>query len=212
MKTLKSNQSAELLKGVKSVFAFLLKQEKTKAEKLKDQLIQKFDKENFELSFNTYVSAQAQNKDVQKEIISSLPVHVPKENNPSNDALSNKDGLSDAEINHDLLKSLGALGISNAIKSSGGKSIFKKEFNNKQDRTKCRNAFQSTLARMLMFTAHNKKDLADKELISLKEIANKYYIAGDSFKNVSDYCTDNMQADKKGLIKLFIDTLNPVSA
>lgn len=210
MQTLSANQ--ELNKGVKMLHTLILKKENVKAEKNRSALITKFGKENVEKAQIDFYASIPVVLPANK-IVNTLPALI--NNNAAqstNDALSDANGLSEAEINHDLLKNLSALGIADKVIAQGGKSIFKKDFNNKADRTKCRNAFQSALARMLVHTAHNKKDLADKELINIKAIADKYYLAESTFKNVGDYCTDNMQADKKGLIKLFIDIVNPAVA
>lgn len=204
MKTLSNSSKIELQSGVKALFTLILKKDTKKINAKKEALIKKFDKENVESAFNAYVAEQSA-KQLNAQLALNASNNVP-------DALSNADGISDAEIQHDMLKALSALGVKTEILSSGGKSIFKKEFNNKTDRTKCRNAFQSSLQRYLVHTAHNKKDLADKELLVLKGIADKYYLAESAFKNVSDYCTDNMQADKRSLIKMFIDIQNPIVA
>ena len=114
----------------------------------------------------------------------------------------------EVETTNELLNQLNAIGITDQLKSKGAKSIFKKDFNNKADRTKCRNAFQNSISLYLLHLAKDKKDLADAELIKIKGIAEKYYLAEISFKNVSDYATDNMDANKKGLIELFINQYN----
>lgn len=110
----------------------------------------------------------------------------------------------------DLLKSLAALNISEKTvqKSSATRSIFKKDFNNKKDRTKCRNKFINSIQLYLIFISKDNKEGAEKELALAKEIAKTYYSAEDNFKNYSDYCTENMDEQKKGTIKLFVELLN----
>ena len=116
-------------------------------------------------------------------------------------------------VNTSILDKINALNISEKITEKGGKrSIFKKEFNNKSDRTKCRDKFINYVSLYLLQLKHNKKEDAEKYLNLAKEISNKYYIAESNFQNANDYCTENMQEDKKGIIKLFIEIqkeLNP---
>lgn len=117
---------------------------------------------------------------------------------------------SDAPVsNEKLLEQLSALNITDKLKkSSDNRSVFKKEFSNKSDRTKCRTKFLNAISLYLLNVAHNKKELAEKELSKAKEIASMYYVAEDNFKNYSDYCTENMEQQKKDTIKLFIETIN----
>lgn len=104
-----------------------------------------------------------------------------------------------------LLSKLNAIGITDALKANGAKSIFKKEFSNKAERTKCRTKFLNSISIYLLHIAHDKKELADKELINIRAIANTYYLANDTFANVDDYATNNMEENKRSLIKMFIE-------
>ena len=109
-------------------------------------------------------------------------------------------------VNPSILDKINALNISDKITEKGGKrSIFKKEFNNKSDRTKCRDKFINYVSLYLLQLKHNKKEDAEKYLNLAKEIASKYYVAESNFQNANDYCTENMQEEKKEIIKLFIE-------
>lgn len=111
-------------------------------------------------------------------------------------------------VNAELLNKLTALSITENLKEkSAKKSIFKKEFNNKQDRTKCRSMFLNAVQLFLLNTAHNKTELAKEQLNKIVECAKKYYLAEDKFLSASDYYTENLGEDKKGAIKLFIELM-----
>lgn len=109
-------------------------------------------------------------------------------------------------VNTKMLSQINALGITDALKEKGtSKSIFKKDFNNKTDRTSCRTKFLSAISLYLLNVAHNKKDLADKNLSLAKDIAKKYYLAEDKFADVADYASSNMDAQKRSAVAMFID-------
>lgn len=170
---------------MKALFTkFVSEADETKKNLLQSEIIAKFGIENFESALKLIP---------KKEIVSETNVET----------ILAESGI-DVEITNKLLSALNAIGITDKLKSKGAKSIFKKDFNNKSDRTKCRNSFQNCIGLYLLNVAHNKKELSDKYLKDIKDIANKYYIAEISFANVSDYCTDNMDESKKELIKLFI--------
>lgn len=213
MKTLNSKNQKELSTKVAQFISLTFAKDSVKADKVKTFCVEKFTKDNFENQLSLQLDALAKEK-AELKLIPANDVLMLNASNTidisASDALSNANGLSDAEINHDLLSALSAIGITDSLKEKGGKSIFKKEFNNKTDRTSCRNKFQNALSVYLLHVAHNKQSLADEKLIEIKSIADKYYIAGASFKNKSDYCTDNMQADKKELISLFIGLQNAI--
>lgn len=117
--------------------------------------------------------------------------------------------ISENVVNTDLLDALSAIGITEKTKkASNTRSVFKSEFNNKSDRTKCRTKFLSAIEQYLLHFAHNKAELAKKELNNAIEIANKYYSAESAFSDYSQYCTENMEDKKKNTIKLFIQTYN----
>lgn len=123
-------------------------------------------------------------------------------------ATSDANNNSTASVNNDLLNKLSAMNITDKIKkSSETRSVFKKEFNNKSDRTKCRTKFLNAISLYLLNKAHNKIDLANAELSKAKDIAKQYYVAEDKFLVYSDYCTENLDADKKNAIKLFIEEI-----
>lgn len=109
-------------------------------------------------------------------------------------------------VNNALLAKINSIGITENLKQkNSGKSIFKKEFNNKSDRTTCRTKFINAVQMFLLHTARNKKELADAQLKSAKDVADKHYIAGASFKNLSDYASNNMDNNKRESIKMFIE-------
>lgn len=113
---------------------------------------------------------------------------------------------ANTDVNTDLLNKLSAMNITDKLKkTSESRSVFKKEFNNKSDRTKCRTKFIGAISMYLLHIAHNKIDLAKKELDVAIELANKYYVAESAFKNYTDYCTENMEQNKKDAIKLFCE-------
>lgn len=107
-------------------------------------------------------------------------------------------------LSKETLDAMLALNISESIKKNADrKSIFKKEFNNKADRTKCRTKFLNAISLFLLHTSHAKADLAIESLQKAREIANIYYVAGSTFTNYLDYCSENMDDNKKNLIKMF---------
>jgi hypothetical protein len=110
--------------------------------------------------------------------------------------------------NSEKLAKLTAIGITENAKQNGSKkSIFHPAFNNKADRTKCRNLMQNAIALFLLHDAKGKSELATEQLARITECAKKYYVASDAFSNYADYCTENMDENKKGAIKLFIETV-----
>lgn len=110
------------------------------------------------------------------------------------------------KLSAEMLDALTALNISEDIKQNADrKSIFKKEFNNKADRTKCRNKFLNSVSLYLLHVQHNKEDKAIEQLALIKECANHYYIAGETFSKVEDYCSNTMDENKRNLIKMFIN-------
>jgi hypothetical protein len=129
------------------------------------------------------------------QIISMELAIIPKDA-PSTDA---------PKLSNDTLDALNATMISNDLKASADrKTIFKKEFNNKKDRTKCRLAFQNAIGLYLSHIKHDKLDLAKDELEKINSIANHYYVAGNSFKSYSDYASNTMDELKIQMIKTFI--------
>lgn len=108
---------------------------------------------------------------------------------------------------NDLLSKMNAIGLTEKVKqASAQRSVFKKEFNNKSDRTKCRTKFFNALELTIIFLAKGNKDLAKAEYNKAKDLADKYYVAESAFKVYSDYCTENNE--KKESVKLFIETIN----
>lgn len=203
MKNLTVQQSKEI-KVLMSVFNKEVDQDKK--DLLSKEIIAKF-------GIDTFADAQKEIKKIaSKKEIPAIDANVPKEikSVPASLKVVPAKKLNKAEqklkdANDALLLKLNAIGITDKLSAKGGKSIFKKEFNNKTDRTKCRNSFQNAIALYLMQSAKGKKDVASNHLKDAIAIADKYYIAGATFKNASDYCTDNMQSDKKELIKLFVE-------
>ena len=175
-----SVQSAKELKAMISLFNKEI--DLAKKDLISKEIIAKFGIDSF--------------ADASKEIKKDAPKSASNQSKKSID--------KDAPINKKMLDALNAIGITDKLKSLGGKSIFKKEFNNKTDRTKCRNQFQNSISIYLLHVAHNKADLAKVEHAKIVAIADKYYIAESAFKNKSDYCTDNMDENKKELINMFI--------
>lgn len=201
MKTLNKNQSAQIKVLVKSLIS---QKDETKKDLLQKEIIAKFGLDNFENAF------KALDKKSDLIIIPKADQLLLNASNtidiPSNEA-DQQNNNSDVQITNDLLSALNAIGITDKLKAKSGKSIFKSEFNNKSDRTKCRNAFQNSISLYLLHLAKDKKDLAQAEFVKIKSIADKYYIAESSFKNKADYCTDNMEDNKKELIALFISNV-----
>lgn len=112
---------------------------------------------------------------------------------------------SDSKLSQSTINDLLALNISeNVKKSADRKTIFHKDYNNKADRTKCRTKFIKAVSLYILHLQHNKVEKANECLAEIKEIANKYYVAGDSFKNYLDYCSENMDDNKKEIIKSFV--------
>jgi hypothetical protein len=110
-------------------------------------------------------------------------------------------------LSQETLDTLLALNISETtVKNADRKTIFKKEFNNKKDRTKCRTKFLNAVERFLLFTMHKKQEQALECLADAKSVAKHYYNAEDSFKNYLDYCSENMDEAKKNVLKAFIVT------
>ena len=112
-------------------------------------------------------------------------------------------------VSNEKLNALTALGITESIKEkSAKKTVFKAEFNNKQDRSKCRSLLLNAVQLFLLHDAHNKADLALEQLNKIKEVCAKYYVAETTFKVYSDYCTENLDALKKEQLKAFINIFN----
>lgn len=111
--------------------------------------------------------------------------------------------------NVEMLQKLNAIGITETLKEkNAGKSIFKKEFNNKTDRTSCRTKFINAVQMYLLHCAHNKKELADAQLIIASNVATKYYVAENKFLSASDYYSSNMDENKRSAINMFIEMQN----
>lgn len=212
MKNLSAKNQKELSTKVNQFIDLTFKKDLVKADKVKTFCVEKFSKDNFESVLAGALEIIAQQKTNQLVLtdgnVNAIDI---THTDVAQDALSNADGISEAEINHDLLNALNALGISDTIKENGSKSIFKKEFNNKADRTKCRNSFQNAIALYLLHLAKNKLDLANDKLNEVKSIASKYYIAECAFKDKAQYCTDNMEDKKKELIAIFISSQQSVA-
>jgi len=123
---------------------------------------------------------------------------------------ANKSEKNVSTINKEMLAQLNKIGITDAIKEKGtSKSIFKKEFNNKTDRTSCRTKFINGVQMYLIHLAHNKVELASAKLKEIKDVAKKYYLSEDKFADASDYCSSNMEENKREAIKLFISLQTP---
>lgn len=117
-----------------------------------------------------------------------------------------KNSANVSTVNNALLAKINAIGITENLKEkNSGKSIFKKEFNNKTDRTACRTKFINAVQMFLLQTAHNKLESAQAQMKIASDVADKYYLAGATFKNVSDYASNNMEENKKESIKLFLE-------
>jgi hypothetical protein len=185
MKNLSANQT----KVLNVLFSKFLSADETKKENLQKEIIAKFGIENFENAIKLNKKIVAPIAEIKKDAITETEMQ--NEN-------------SDAQITNDLLSALNAIGITDKLKEKGGKSIFKKEFNNKTDRTSCRNKFQNLISVYLLHIAHNKADLAGQKLIEINAIAQKYYVAEISFTNVEDYASTNMDENKRALVGLFI--------
>lgn len=155
-----------------------------------------------------------ENKAVEvKEIIPAtekkapLLVNVNKEKAKAEKAKAPAKKKENAPKENKALSVMNAIGLTEKVKqASAQRSVFKKEFNNKSDRTKCRTKFFNALEQTIIFLAHDKKDLAKEQFLKAKEVANKYYVAESSFKVYSDYCTENNE--KKGSVKAFIELIN----
>lgn len=111
----------------------------------------------------------------------------------------------------DKLAKLAALGITDNIKeSSNKKTIFKAEFNNKADRTKCRNIMfgeKSAIGRFLLHDAKGKKEQAEIELNLIIATVKKYYVAEDKFSSAADYATNGMDENKRLYLAEFINVV-----
>ena len=104
-----------------------------------------------------------------------------------------------------LIDKINALQISEKV--SANRSIFKKEFNNKNDRTRCRTQFQNAISLFLLNVSKGKNEIADEYLIKAKAIASKYYVAEDKFANATDYYVNGRDARTVELISTFIDAV-----
>lgn len=108
---------------------------------------------------------------------------------------------------NDLLSKMNAIGLTEKVKqASAQRSVFKKEFNNKSDRTKCRTKFFNAIELCIIFLSKGNKEKAKEEYKKASEIAKMYYSAEDKFNVYSDYCTENNE--KKESVKLFIETIS----
>lgn len=125
-------------------------------------------------------------------------------------------------INADILKNINALNISNQISVSASKqSIFKKEFQTKNERTKCRNklireksimlddkkiiTYVGLIPTYLSNLSENKLEDSEKNLSEIKEICNKYYVAESNFQNVNDYVSSGRDAEILKIFSTFIE-------
>lgn len=163
-----------------------------------------------ELLLNSKLEINRPNQKTQKEIkVLQNKIASLKELELSANAEISENKEIENVVNTEMLDALSALGITEKTKkASNTRSVFKAEYNNKSDRTKCRTKFLSAIELYLLHTAQNKKDLAEKELKNAVEIANKYYSAESAFANYSQYCTENIEDKKKNVIKFFIQTYN----
>ena len=118
--------------------------------------------------------------------------------------------VEETTVNTEMLNKLSAIAITEKLNEKNSvRSIFKKEFNNKKDRTACRTKLHNAIAMYLLHVAHNKVELAAEKLTLAKDIAKKYYVAEDKFTSVADYANANMEENKKEALKLFIETIAP---
>jgi hypothetical protein len=125
---------------------------------------------------------------------------------------STKTNASATVVNAKMLSDLNAIGITETLKTKNeGKSIFKKEFSDKTNRTKCRTKFLNAVQLYLLHVAHNNDVKAKEELSRIKEIAKIYYIAENKFADVADYSSANMDENKRSAIKMFIELQNVVA-
>lgn len=125
------------------------------------------------------------------------------------EALESVNPVLPVGINTDLLNQLTAVGITENVKLKNSKNqIFKKDINDKSKRQKVRTMLLNSISLYLLHTAHNKVDLAKESLDKIIDVCKASYLAEDSFKAYNDYCTENMDENKKGAIKLFIEVYN----
>src|SRR6478735_6863851 len=88
-------------------------------------------------------------------------VSAKKENSKTKRTNAKKDKSAKTDIPVLSLDKLNAIGITDRLKDkSEKKKIFKSEFNNKADRSKCRDKFFNYVSLFLLQLAHNKKDIA----------------------------------------------------
>lgn len=129
-------------------------------------------------------------------VISMELAIIPKQDAPAQDA---------PKMSKDTLDMLNAINVSkDIVKSAERKTIFKKEFNNKKDRTKCRTKFINAVELFILQLQKDKMEQALEYLEIVKSTAKHYYNAEDSFNNYLDYCSENMDENKKNVIKAFI--------
>jgi hypothetical protein len=114
-----------------------------------------------------------------------------------------------SSIPEDLLKALQGLNLQEKISERKGiKSIFKPEFQSKSERTRCREKMQRSIDLINLFASRGETDKVKKEYETLKSIAEKYYSAGSSFKNLEDYSSGNMGEYKRSMWEMGLKVIN----